>query len=257
MPVDALATEIVNRYSKQAGALLGGGRESREKGIEAAVRGGRVGLRDPVTDNQRPYNYACLSPGGKQVHFWRLAPVPDLAGLAGTLRAACAVPHGVRRNALRLDARADITVNGVRRRASRIEVDLNGTTRDAILAAAGRHGFLVEPAAGELLDLEIDALRRNERAAWVHHGVREGRKGTWVVFDLARRHDPFSADVKARLRGRFACLEHDDWNWYVESDAATLPQVGRIVQDHRFAISAELRADLVRTLRDIRARAGA
>lgn len=251
------ATEIVNRYSRQAGALLGGGREAREKGIESALRQGRVGLRDPVTDNQPPYNYLCLSPGGKQVLFWRLANVPDLPGLARSLRAACALPHGVRRNALRLDARADITLNGTRRRASRIEADLNGTTRAAILEAAARHGFLVEPAVEEALDPEIDALRRSERAAWIHRGVRDGRRGTWAVFDLARRHDPFSAHVKAWLKGRFDCAEHDDWNWYVEADESTLPRIGRLVQVHRFAISAELREVLVRTLSDLRAREAA
>jgi hypothetical protein len=251
------ANEIVNKYSKQAGALLGGGHEAREKGIEAALRQGRVGLRDAVTDSQPPYNYLGLSPGGKQVNFWRLTGIADLGGLARELKAACAPSHGVRRNHLRLDGRADITLNGARRRAYRFEADLNGTTRAGILAAAERHGFLVEPAVEEALDPEIDALRRNERAAWLHRGVRDGRKGTWAVFDLARRHEPFSVEVKARLRGRFACLEHDDWNWYVEADAATLPQVGRIVQAHGFAISADLRASLVETLRSLRARASA
>jgi hypothetical protein len=224
------ANEIVNKYSKQAGALLGGGHEAREKGIEAALRQGRVGLRDAVTDSQPPYNYLGLSPGGKQVHFWRLTGIADLGGLARELKAACAPSHGVRRNHLRLDGRADITLNGARRRAYRFEADLNGTTRAGILAAAERHGFLVEPAVEEALDPEID---------------------------LARRHEPFSVEVKARLRGRFACLEHDDWNWYVEADAATLPQVGRIVQAHGFAISADLRASLVETLRSLRARASA
>ncbi len=166
----------------------------------------------------------------------------DLSGLATRLRAAASAPHGQRRNHMQADARADITLNGTRRRASRIEVDWNGTTRPGLLEAAGLHGFLVEPAMEGGLDEEVDGLRRSERACWVHRGVREGRKGVWAVFDLARRHEPFSAEIKQSLRGRFACLENDDWNWYVELDGRTLAPVARLVRNHGFAFSAELRA---------------
>lgn len=142
---------------------------------------------------------------------------------------------------MRADAKADITLNGSRRRAARIEVDWNGTTLPCVLEAARVHGFLLEPAMESGLDAETDDLRRRERAAWVHRGVRDGRKGAWAVFDLARRHEPFSEEVKQTLRGRFACLEHDDWNWYVELDAATLAPVARLVRNHGFAFSDEMR----------------
>ncbi len=250
------ALEIVSKYPVQASALLGAGHEGRVKGIASAIRGSRIGLRDPVTERQEPYNYCALSPGGKQVSFWRLVRVDDLGALNGLLRQGARVDHGVRRNFVDANARADITLNGQRRRAGRTVVDYNGTTRPYVLEAARRHGFLLDPAVEASLDEEVDALRRHERAAWLYRGVREGRKGVWVVFDLARKHPPFSAEVKERLKGRFACLEHDDWNWYVEFDRDTLPGVGRLIQNHGFAISGELRRILVNAVRAHRERAG-
>jgi len=248
------AMEIAKRYPLQAAKLLGLGAEAKEKGIEAALRDDRVRLRDETTDRQEPYNYACLSPGGKQVHFWRLAWVDDLAGLAGLLREAARRPHGVRRNRLKADGRADITLNGQRRRADRIEIDFNGTTRPHVLEAARRHGFVLEPAIEAPMDEEVDGLRRHERAAWIHRGVREGRKGTWAVFDLARKHEPFSRDVKELLRGRFACLEHDDWNWYVDLDASTVLDVARLAKRHQVAISRELREAILAAISEARGR---
>lgn len=234
------AVEIAGRYSAQAGGLLGYGNKAREEGIESALRSGRVRLRDEVVERQEPYNYACLSPGGKQAHFWRLTRVEDLGGLARALSAAASARHGVRKVWYRPGERASLTLNGAKVRADRLEIDYNGTTRAAILAAAKAHGFLVEPALEAELDSEIDALRRHERAAWVHRGVREGRTGIWVVCDLDRRHDPFSTDVKTHLRRRFACLEHDDWNWYVELDKGTFPTIAAILRRHGFATSVEL-----------------
>lgn len=243
------AAEIASKYPVQASALLGLGREGREKGIAAALRANRVRLRDPVTDRQEPYNYCSLSPGGKKVHFWRLVRIEDLAGLTGLLREGVGRDHGVRRNWMAAGERADLTINGTRRRVARIEIDYNGTTRPCVLEAAARHGFVVDPAVEANLDGEIDALRRHERACWLHRGARDGRKGVWAVFDLARRHPPFSEDVKERLRGRFACLEHDDWNWYAELDGTTLPAIGRLIRAHGIAASEGMRRILAAAAR--------
>jgi len=249
------AAEIVARYSVQGSVLLGRGVEAREKGIAAAIKGNRLGVRDEISEDQAPYNWCCLSPGGKQAQFWRLARVDDLSALASALRSASRLSHGARRAWMR-DDRADLTVNGTRRRAARILVDFNGTTRPLVLDTARAHGFLVDPAVEAEPDAEIDALRRHPRAAWLFSGVRDGRKGTWAVFDLDRRHDPFSESVKTTLRGRFACLEHDDWNWYVEFDAATLLPVARILRDHGFAVSAALRRTVMEAVSARRAAAG-
>lgn len=240
------AVEISSRYSAQASVLLGFGNKAREEGIESALRGGRVKLRDEVVEKQEPYNYACLSPGGKQVHFWRLTRVEDLGGLARALAAASAAPHGVRKVWFRSGERAALTLNGAKVRADRMEIDYNGTTREAILSAARGHGFLLEPAIEAELDAEVDGLRRHGRAAWIHRGVREGRNGLWVVCDLDRKHEPFSSDVKGSLRRRFACLEHDDWNWYLDLDRETFPTIAAILKRHAFAVSDEISRHMAR-----------
>lgn len=240
------AVEIASRYSSQAGQLLGYGNKAREEGIESALRGGRVQLRDDVVEKQEPYNYACLSPGGKQVHFWRLTRVGDLGALARALSASAAERHGVRKIWFRAGERAALTLNGTKVRADRMEIDYNGTTRQAILKAASDHGFLLEPAVETELDSEVDGLRRHARAAWIHRGVREGRTGMWVVCDLERRHDPFSSEVKTALRRRFACLEHDDWNWYLDLDRETFPVIAAILRRHSFAVSDEIAHHMAR-----------
>lgn len=234
------AMEIAGRYAKQAAGILGNGHETRTAGIEAALRGGRVQLADDPVENQAPYNYACLSPGGKRVYLWRLTWVADLAGLIRDLRAACR-PHGQRKSYMDPKETAEISMNGQRRRYDRCEVDFNGTTQAALLEVCERHGFVIEPAVATAVDDEIDQLRRFERAAWIHRGTRDGEKGVWAVFDLAQKAPDFSAAVKERMRSRFECDPQDDWNWFLRWDAETIPTVRRLAAEFRFAVSDDIR----------------
>lgn len=235
------ALEIAGRYSKQAGSTLGGGNEKKSSGIESALRSGRVKLENAPVDEQEPYNYACFSPGGKKVLLWRLTWMDDLGALLADLKAISEIRHGYRRVLMDGRAKADITINGERRRANRCEIDFNGSTQAAIIATCRRHGFVIEPAIEAPLDDEIDGLRRNERAAWVHRGLRDGKKGVWAVFDLARKSPEFSEAVKTHMKGRFACDPMDDWNWFLDWEEDTIPLVRRIAQHFRFAVSDDIR----------------
>jgi len=236
------AMEIAARYSRQAGSILGGGNEKRSSGIENALRSGRVQLADEPVENQQPYNYACLSPGGKRVYLWRLTWVENMGGLFRDLRQACKDnPHGRRQSRVDLRVPAEMTINGQRKRYERSEIDLNGSTQKAIIAVCERHGFLVEPAVQAPMDDEVDRLRRAERSAWVHRGTRDGEKGVWAVFDLAAKNPEFSAAVKERMRGRFACDPQDDWNWFLVWNEETMQTVRRIASEFRFAVSDDIR----------------
>jgi len=235
------ALDLASRYSKQAGNTLGDGRDSKAKGIESALKAGRVKLENEPVDDQEPYNYACLSPGGKRVLLWRLTWLEDLSGLLSDLRVVSQSRHGARRIGMEAKAKADITINGQRRRADRSEIDFNGSTQAAIIAICRKHGFVVEPAVEALIDDEIDELRRSERAAWIHRGTRDGRKGVWAVFDLARKTPEFSDTVKKYMRGRFVCDPLDDWNWFLEWDEETIPMVRKIAHHFRFSVSDDIR----------------
>ena len=237
------AMEIVGKYAKQAGDLLGEGRKARSQGIEAALRNGYVECADPVDDNQKAYNYAGFSPGGKRVHFWRFTKIDDAPAFQAALGAIAKLRHGARRIQVDFSESAEMTMNGQKRRARRSEIDFCGTTQPAILELAKRHGFLLEPAIEKPVEEEIDRLRLQERAAWIYEGVRDGRKGAWVVFDLARKHEPFSAAVKTYCRDAttrrplYSCEPRDDWNWYVEWDDRTRDLVRGIIKHFGFAAS--------------------
>lgn len=233
------ALEIATRYARQAGMALGEGRETRAEGIEKSLRAGRVILAEEPVAASQPYNYCCLSPGGKRVYFWRMAWLQDLKDLSSRIFALSRERHGVRRISFDREE-ADLTINGQRRRFPRLAIDFNGTTQVGILAAARAHGFAVEPAIQHPIDVEIDALRRQERSVWLHEGIRDGTKGTWAVFDLARRHEPFSSDMKSMLRGRFECDPKDDWNWWVEWSPDTQSLVLEIGRRHGFAMSTDM-----------------
>jgi hypothetical protein len=240
------AMEIGGRYAKQAGDLLGDGRGAKAQGIEKSLRAGKVRCADEVVDKQDPYNYAGFSPGGKHVHFWRMAELGDEAGFRAALGDFLRMRHGVRRVEVVFSESAAMTVNGTKRRSKRSVVEFNGTTRDPILAIARRHGFVLEPAVETPVDEEIDLLRKSERAAWIHRGVRDGKKGAWAVFDLARKHEPFSAAVKKYLVDRdtgrrlWRCDVDDDWNWYVVWDERTFDMARRIAAHFQFAVCAEI-----------------
>lgn len=235
------ALELTGRYSKQAGFILGDGRESKSSGIETALRNGKVKLENEPVAEQKPYNYACFSPGGKRVHLWRLAWVEDFSGLLSDLRAICSIRHGHRKVYMDPKESAELTINGKKRKATRSEVDFNGSTREAIVALCEKYGFVLEPAIAAPMDDEIDNLRRHERAAWVHRGTRDGRKGVWAVFDLAAKNPGFSEAVKTRMKGRFVCDPSDDWNWFLEWDEQTMDTVRRIAIEFRFAVSDDIR----------------
>ncbi len=235
------ALEITARYARQAGGILGDGSEGKAGGIERALRSGRVSCADPVDDGQPPYNYCCLSPGGKRALFLRAVPTPDRDGFGAGLRALSAMRHGERRVGVDYDVASETTRNGRKLRLRRSEVDLNGTTREAVTDLARRHGFVLEPALEAPVDTEVDALRRSARAAWVHAGHRNGVRGEWVVFDLDRKHEPFSAAVKrhaldpATRRRLYSCDPRDDWNWYVVWDDRTRALVTSLVSHFGFA----------------------
>lgn len=244
------ALEITARYAKQAGGILGDGDDGKAGGIERALRSGRVACADPVDDGQPPYNYCCLSPGGKRALFLRAFPPPDRDGYGAGLRALAGMRHGERRVSVDFDVASETTRNGRKLRLRRSEVDLNGTTRDGVLALAAKHGFVVEPALGATLDGDIDALRRSARAAWVHSGHRNGERGEWAVFDLDRRHEPFSAAVKrhaldpATRRRLYSCDPRDDWNWYVAWDGRTRALVASLASHFGFATCPAIAAAL-------------
>lgn len=236
------AMEIASKYAKQAGGILGNGRESKATGIETALRAGRMKLADEPIADQKPYNYACLSPGGKRVYMWRLTWVEDLQALIRDLRdAAKANPHGARLSFMEPKETAELTLNGQRKRFDRSEIDFNGSTQTAILAVCQKHGFVMEPALGAPMDDEVDNLRRYERAAWLHRGTRDSEKGVWAVFDLYRKDPAFSSAVKERMRGRFDCDPKDDWNWFLRWDETTMPIVRRLASEFRFAVSDDIR----------------
>lgn len=237
------ALEIAGKYSKQAGNLLGDGREKKAAGIENALKSGKVRLDEEPVENQEPYNYACLSSGYKRAYLWRIKRIEDMAGLMRDCRVVCdRLPHGQRRTTWSLEKSADITINGVRTKAARIEIDFNGSSQRGIIALCKRYEFVIEPAMRAPMDSEVDALRMAERAAWIHRGVRDNEKGVWAVFDLARKHPPFSEAVKTELRGRFACDINDDWNWFVDLTTETLPVVRDIIDRFGFAASKEFAA---------------
>ncbi|AOG03418.1 hypothetical protein [Bosea sp. RAC05] len=236
------AMEIVQRYPGQAAALLSGGSETKAAGIEKAIRAGRIPLRDEPVEKQQPYCYAGFSPGGRYVYFWKLAWVDDIGALMKTLRGLTRERHGVRRIYFQAPERADLTINGERKRAERLAIDFNGTTQATIVAAAKAHGYVLEPAIEEPVDLEIDRLRMNERAVWLHEGTRDGVRGTWAVFDLASKHEPFSNVVKTYLKGRYECRPDDDWNWYVEWNAETAELVTRVAKHFGFACADSFKA---------------
>lgn len=234
------ALEIAGKYSKQAGYLLGDGRDAKATGIENALRNGKVRLDEEPVANQEPYNYACLSNGGKRAHLWRITRIEDMAGLMRDCRTICdRLPHGQRQTNWDLQKSADMTVNGQKVRAARIEIDFNGSSQRGILAICRKYGFVVEPAMRATMDSEIDELRRAQRSSWIHRGTRDGERGVWAVFDLARKHQPFSDAVKTRLRGHFACDVNDDWNWFVELNPSTLAHVRIIHAEFGFSASRE------------------
>lgn len=236
------AMEIATRYSKQAGSILGNGRESKAAGIETALRNGKVQLDEEPVENQKPYNYACLSPGGKRVYLWRLTWIEDLSALIQDLREVCrAYPHGQRRSFMDAKVTAELTMNGQRRKVDRSEIDLTGSTQAAIVAVCKKHGFLIEPAVDAAVDDEIDGLRRYERAAWLQRGVRDGEKGVWAVFDLAKKDPAFSAAVKEHMRGNFDCDPQDDWNWFLRWNEDTVGTVRRLASVFKFAVSDDIR----------------
>ncbi len=241
-PEDARkAMEITARYARQAGDILGDGRDAKAQGIERSLRAGKVRCADPLDPAQPPYDYACFSPGGRRVLLWRMVRPRDPDGLRRDLGEVARLRHGARRTRVDFDVAADMSRNGAKLRARRSEIDFNGSSRDAILRIADKHGFVLEPAVEAPVDREIDALRLCERAAWIHSGHRDGAKGEWAVFDLAVRHDPFSAAVKrhavdAAGGGRlYTCDPRDDWNWYVAWDGRTKALVRRLVAHFGFA----------------------
>lgn len=234
------AIELAAKYPGQAAALLSGGSETRAAGIEKALRGGRVPLReDPIQDSeQKAYCYAGLSPGGRYVYFWRLAWIDDLPGLTTRLRGLSRLRHGARGIWFKTD-KAELTINGTRRRAERMSIDFNGSTQAGIIQAAKAHGFLLEPAIAEPMDREVDQLRHHERAVWLHSGIRDGKRGTWAVFDLMSKNEQFSAIIKHHFRGQFDCRPDDDWNWYVTYDAETAPKLRQVALKFGFSQSAD------------------
>jgi len=236
------AMEIAQRYPQQAGTLLSDGREAKATGIATALRKGVVALRNEPVADQKPYNYVGFSPGGRYVYFWNLAQIDDLSSLGKQLRAIGQLRHGVRRIFCQRFERADLTINGEKRRASRLTIDFNGTSQPHIIKVAQEFGFLVEPAIEEVVDAEVDLLRQNERAVWLHEGTRDGKRGQWAVFDLALKHEPFSAAVKKYLRGRYDCRPDDDWNWYVVWDVDTANLIGQIARHFNFAASPAIEA---------------
>lgn len=236
------AMEIATRYSRQAGSILGDGRDSKAAGIETALRNGKVQLEEEPVEDQKPYNYACLSPGGKRVYLWRLTWIEDLSSLIHDLRDVCRHhPHGRRRSYMDAKVTAELSLNGQRRRVDRSEIDLNGSTAAAVAAVCRKHGFIVEPAVEAPVDDEIDQLRRYERSAWLHRGTRDGEKGVWAVFDLASKDPAFSAAVKSEMRGQFDCDPQEDWNWFLRWDQTTVQTVRRLASTFKFAVSDDIR----------------
>lgn len=231
------ALEMAGRHPMQAAALLAGGDEKKQHAIAAALRAGKVMPASAVPDaEQKPYNLASLSSGGRSINFWRMSWIDSLDTFLAGLRAISGLRHGQRRVRVTRNDKAEMTMNGARKRIQRWEVPFNGTVLPHAIALAAAHGFAIDPAVKAGPDPLVDSLRRSLRACWV---VSDG-SDRHAVFDLDGRDAAFSDAVKSSLRGRFSCSPADDWNWKIELDASTRERVLDLVRRFGFAADPAL-----------------
>lgn len=232
------AIEMAARHPSQAAALLSGGNERLEKALATALRQGRLPALNVVEDSEQPpYSFAALSPGGRNVWFWKMSWIGDLPGFLSGLRAVSRLKHGERRIGIVHRKDAEATVNGRRRKMERWEVPFNGTTLPRVVELAGKHGFALDPAVKDGPDPVVDRLRRSSRACWLREEGRGKARKTVAVFDLERADKDFSETVKKEFRGKFTCSPSDDWNWAIDWTDETKAGV-RAVAD-RFGFSAD------------------
>lgn len=229
------AKSLVGRYAKQAAHGYYPGDRRKASRLERAIKEMTIAAVGEPSPHEVPFNYASVSPGGKRAYFVFMAWTDRYMDVVADIRAVGRLRHGARRTSVEFQKSVPMSVNGKRKRVKRWEVDLNGTTRPAILAVADRWGFAVDPGLEADPDQELDALVRNQKALYLSEGVRGGSKGLWFVFDLERRDDSFNEAMRARLPGRYECDPNDDWNWFVAVTERTVPVVRGIAEDFGFA----------------------
>jgi len=232
------AVEMAARHPAQAAVLMAGGDEKLGRAIAAALREGRLPPLKAVEDSAQPsYSFAALSPGGRNVNFWKMSWIADLPGFLSDLGAVSRLKHGERRIRIVHRKDAEATVNGKRRRMERWEIPFNGTSLQPVVAIAKKHGFALDPAVSAGPDPLVDRLRRSSRACWLREEGRGKTKKTVAVFDLERADKEFAEAVKKGFRGRFACSPADDWNWAIDWTEETRTAVKALAG--RFGFSAD------------------
>lgn len=244
------ALELGGRYAKQAGDLLSDGSKKKSDGIEGALRNNFVKCHDEIIEKQEPYNYCGMSPGGKKVYLWKMAWIEDIKEFKNDIYKSIEIKHGVRRIQVEFDQTSEMTMNGIKQKFKRSSIDFNGSTQEHIIKLCKKHNFIIEPAIERHIDLEIDEIRKNERAAWIHDGYREGAKGKWIICDLNTKCIDFSEAVKKycfyeNKKRFYTCDPKDDWNWYLECNEKTLNMISQILIHFKFSLTSDLKKVLL------------
>lgn len=246
------AVALLSEYSSQVGRMFSPGDEAKARKIASLVASGKLPAGNDVVEGNAAHPFAVMSPGQRYGYIYLEGSPENFNGIVDAIKSVKNLSHGARRVGAYLSGRITYHISGQQKKGRRWEVTYNSTTQPLFERLATEYGLAVDPALLKKTDSVLDGLLKHERAAYMTK--TPGLNGlVWkVVFDLDRKCDEFSEDMKSQLAGKFECSPQNDWNWSVPFNRKTAPIIADLIQKYEFAFCPSIQRLLFAATRNMK-----